>query len=160
MPEAGVPLKLAKIRKENISNVNYHLSFSIPENKANPIDSKLLLALSLQDSNTPLFLDFKEESDHLKKLVVNGSEIEIEHRNEHIIIPTNHLKEGTNTIEIDFWAGELSLNRNEEYLYTLLVPDRARTLFPCFDQPNLKSTYTLTITAPENWKVLCAAPRN
>ncbi|MBR1538014.1 MAG: aminopeptidase, partial [Bacteroidales bacterium] len=38
-----------------------------------------------------------------------------------------------------------------EFLYTLLVPDRARTLFPCFDQPDLKARYTLSLSVPENW---------
>ena len=65
---------------------------------------------------------------------------------------------GSNKIEVEFIAGEMSLNRNDDYLYTLLVPDRARTLFPCFDQPNIKATYLLNISAPKNWKVLCGAP--
>lgn len=46
-----------------------------------------------------------------------------------------------NNITIKFIAGNQSLNRNDEFLYTLLVPDRARTLFPCFEQPNLKATF-------------------
>ncbi|MEJ7664802.1 MAG: hypothetical protein WKG07_37460 [Hymenobacter sp.] len=45
-------------------------------------------------------------------------------------------------------AGDLSLNRNPDYLYTLLVPDRARTVVPVFDQPNLKATLTLSLTVP------------
>lgn len=37
-------------------------------------------------------------------------------------------------------------------------PDRASTLFPCFDQPNIKAKYVLDITAPSDWTVLCGAP--
>jgi aminopeptidase N len=36
----------------------------------------------------------------------------------------------------------------------LFVPDRARTVFPCFDQPDLKATFTLTLRIPEQWKAL------
>jgi aminopeptidase N len=61
---------------------------------------------------------------------------------------------GANQIEILFDAGEKSLNRNNEFLYTLLVPDRASTLFPCFDQPDIKAKYNLQITAPKDWKIL------
>jgi len=48
----------------------------------------------------------------------------------------------------------LSLNRNDDFLYTLLVPDRASTVFPCFDQPDLKSTYLLSLKVPNTWKTL------
>jgi len=81
-------------------------------------------------------------------------EIDYIFTNEHIIIPKEHLKEGYNSISIDFIAGDLSLNRNDEFLYTLFVPDRARTAFPCFDQPNLKGRYHLTLKIPANWKAM------
>ena len=53
-----------------------------------------------------------------------------------------------------FTAGDQSLNRNDEFLYTLLVPDRARTLFPCFDQPDMKALYTLSLEVPMTWKAV------
>ena len=60
--------------------------------------------------------------------------------------------------EIRLRAGELSLNRNADYLYTLLVPDRARTVVPVFDQPDLKATFTLALTVPTSWQALANAP--
>lgn len=59
-----------------------------------------------------------------------------------------------NNITIKFIAGNQSLNRNDEFLYTLLVPDRARTLFPCFEQPNLKATFSLRLDIPTAWKAV------
>ena len=55
---------------------------------------------------------------------------------------------GENLVEIEFIAGSTSLNRNPQFLYTLFVPDRARTAFPLFDQPDLKATYDLTLQLP------------
>ncbi|HBX67649.1 MAG TPA: peptidase M1, partial [Balneolaceae bacterium] len=55
-------------------------------------------------------------------------------------------------------AGETSLNRNPEYLYTLFVPDRARTAFPLFDQPDLKATFDLTLKIPESWEAISNGP--
>ncbi|PIB26913.1 M1 family metallopeptidase [Maribacter sp. 4G9] len=155
--EQGVSIQLAKKRTNTINDVTYDLHFTIPNDTKTPITAHENLTFEFVGNDT-LYLDFKEETDHLKKILVNGTQIIINHKNEHIAIPAIHLTEGKNTIAIDFLAGELSLNRNEDYLYTLLVPDRARTLFPCFDQPNLKATYTLKISAPETWKLLCAAP--
>ncbi|MFS4449458.1 M1 family aminopeptidase [Maribacter sp. 2307UL18-2] len=156
--QKGVPLVLAQYRYEHVSEVTYDLSFTIPETKESPIAATLLLALNLSNLDVPLILDFKEDSKKLKSLKINGKPEEIIHTNEHLVIPNKALFQGGNEIEIAFDLGELSLNRNEAYLYTLLVPDRARTLLPCFDQPNIKGKYTLTITAPENWQVLCGAP--
>lgn len=155
--ESGVPLALAAYRNDQVSNVVYTLSFSIPLKKETPISSKLKLELEIKNLEKPLYLDFKERTENLQSLSSNGKKMPIRHEREHIIIPSENLQLGKNQIEIDFLAGELSLNRNDEFLYTLLVPDRARTLFPCFDQPNIKAKYNLTVTAPENWSVLCGA---
>ncbi len=153
----GVPMDLASYRFKHISDLAYQLSFDIPLEKNEPIPSKLVLNFNLNSLDEPVYLDFKAGTDNLKSLRINGQESGIEHTNEHLFLARKYLKLGSNMVQINFIAGELSLNRNENYLYTLLVPDRARTLFPCFDQPNLKSSYTLQITAPNNWEVLCGA---
>lgn len=62
---------------------------------------------------------------------MNGKKTEFIFSNEHIIIPERHISKGKNVLEIEFIAGNQSLNRREDLLYTLLVPDRSRTLFPC-----------------------------
>ena len=47
----------------------------------------------------------------------------------------------------------------ETYLYTQFeVPD-ARRVFACFEQPDLKATFTFTVTAPEGWTVVSNSPR-
>ena len=61
---------------------------------------------------------------------------------------------GTNRIEIEFVAGDEALNRNDDFLYTLFVPSRARLAFPCFDQPDLKARYRLRLTVPEGWQAV------
>ncbi len=153
----GISLELAKFRKQQVSDVVYNLHFSIPLKKEDAIPSELKINFNLTNTENNLILDFNEKTSHLKNIRVNDTSATIVHTNEHIVINKNLLKSGENTIDISFDAGELSLNRNKEYLYTLLVPDRASTLFPCFDQPNIKAHYNLTITAPKDWKVLCGA---
>ncbi|WPR75689.1 M1 family aminopeptidase [Algoriphagus sp. NG3] len=156
--DVGISAELAQFRKKQVSNIHYNLSFEIPAEKSEKINSHLLLEVEISDLSHPLVLDFHEEASHLLSLNVNGKDTEIDHRDQHLIIPKEVLTKGSNSIAIEFIAGELSLNRNEDFLYTLLVPDRASTLFPCFDQPNLKANYTLNISAPKDWKVLAGAP--
>ena len=153
----GVSLDLANYRKTQVSDVVYDLSFHIPLEITKPIKSNLNLSLKINDLAHPLYLDFNVDTTHVKEVKANGVVIPVKHEQEHVIIDTEYLKIGTNTITVLFHAGELSLNRNDDYLYTLLVPDRASTLFPCFDQPNIKAHYILDVTAPKSWKVLCGS---
>ncbi|MFY9243251.1 MAG: M1 family aminopeptidase [Polaribacter sp.] len=152
--ETGISHQLAKYRIQQITDVIYDLHFKIPKEKTSSIASRLELNFKVKDLKNDVFLDFNEQTTKLKTIKVNDSVSEINHQKEHIIIDKKELKIGENSIEIFFDAGETSLNRNEEFLYTLLVPDRASTLFPCFDQPDLKAKYNLRITAPKDWKVL------
>ncbi|WP_274476267.1 M1 family metallopeptidase [Mangrovimonas aestuarii] len=154
----GIPKKMADFRSNQVSDVIYKLAFEIPKDKTTPIAAQLILETTIKDLSNPLFLDFRESPDKLISISVNSQPTPIHHEKQHVIIAPEHLTKGFNTITINFIAGELSLNRNDDYLYTLLVPDRASTLFPCFDQPNIKAQYLLRITAPKEWDVLCAAP--
>ncbi|WP_426560935.1 aminopeptidase N [Angustibacter sp. McL0619] len=44
------------------------------------------------------------------------------------------------------------------YLYSQAFLDDAPRIFGCFDQPDLKATMTLTVTAPADWTVLSNTP--
>ena len=154
----GISIELADFRKEQLSDIVYNLSFSIPEKIEDSIPATLDLEIYRHDTSQPLYLDFNIEKGRVNRVVANTEEIAIQHKKEHLIIPSEYLKTGVNNFSIEFIAGEQSLNRNEDFLYTLLVPDRASTLFPVFDQPNLKAVYNLKITAPKDWEVLAGAP--
>ncbi|WP_428230423.1 M1 family metallopeptidase [Flavobacterium sp.] len=155
--ENGVSEQLAIFRKHQISNVTYGLSFEIPQQKQQEINSNLTLNLTISDLSQPLYLDFKEKTQNIKSIEVNGKSTGIVHEKGHIVIVPESLVLGKNTVTILFIAGNLSLNRNDDFLYTLLVPDRASTLFPCFDQPDIKATYKLSLTVPKDWTVLAGA---
>jgi aminopeptidase N len=156
--EPGISYKLAQYRKKHISDIVYNLHFKIPKTQKEPIPSYLELVFNLKSLEKDILLDFNEDFSKLKSILINGKKESFNFKNEHVILNNNkHLILGNNTIEIFFEAGEKSLNRNNEFLYTLLVPDRASTLFPCFDQPDLKANYNLRITAPKDWKILASS---
>lgn len=155
--EDGVSEQLAHFRKKHILNVQYQLSFEIPDHVGGDIESSMILNFTLSDLNRPLLLDFKEKSQYIKSVMVNEKNSEVIHQKGHIVISSQNLIAGKNTVSILFTAGNLSLNRNDEFLYTLLVPDRASTLFPCFDQPDIKANYKLSLSVPKDWSVLAGA---
>ncbi|WP_353952790.1 aminopeptidase N [Knoellia sp. S7-12] len=43
---------------------------------------------------------------------------------------------------------------DEDYVYGHLFLDAAPTVFACFDQPDLKAPYSVTVRAPQEWVVL------
>ncbi|WP_199430077.1 aminopeptidase N [Qaidamihabitans albus] len=43
------------------------------------------------------------------------------------------------------------------YLYSQFETADAKRMFACFDQPDLKATYRLTVTAPADWKIISNA---
>ncbi|PTX18385.1 aminopeptidase N [Pontibacter mucosus] len=152
--ETGVSKQLADYRKQVLSHIAYDIALQIPPQKQQPILGSETITFRLSDNSQPLQLDFKEQPEKLKQVWLNGKQLETKLDNEHILLPASGLKVGENELKLEFIAGDLSLNRNEEYLYTLLVPDRARTVVPVFDQPNLKATFTLRLTLPKDWNAL------
>ncbi len=150
----GVSLELATYRYGVIGDITYTLHFHIPNEKATTISAKEKLEFTLKETTQPLQLDFKQPVGNITKLVVNSVAAQAVMSNEHLLIPTTLLKSGKNTIELEFTAGEGALNRNQEFLYALFVPDRARFVFPCFDQPDLKAVFQLSLEVPSDWKVL------
>ena len=154
----GVSETLAQARKATISSVAYNLSLSVPALKTEPVEAIEQVSFNLKDNRHPIQLDFKAATSHLRSLTVNGQPVAIDHRNEHLVLPAAALHLGRNVAEIRLTAGEQSLNRNDDYLYTLLVPDRARTVVPVFDQPDLKATFTLALTVPAGWQAVANAP--
>lgn len=155
--ETGVSRSLANYRKANISDVHYLMELDIPAEKDQRIGALAEISFQLKSTKYPLQLDFKEDQSRIQKLLVNGLPIQIQLREEHLLIDQKYLKSGKNVVNLEFQAGDGALNRNADYLYTLFVPDRARTVFPCFDQPDMKAVYTLTLKVPQDWKAIANA---
>lgn len=151
--DRGISQELAELRKQEIKDLKYDLHFAIPEEKSVPIHGEIIITFHL-DTPQEVILDFREEPEKVESVSANGQAAGYEFQNEHIIVPQSYIKKGENKVSIRFVAGNQSLNRNDEFLYTLLVPDRARTLFPCFEQPNLKATFTLKLDVPSEWKAV------
>lgn len=151
--DPGISEELARLRKQEVKELKYELFFSIPKEKTTPIEGNIVVRFNLQKAQE-VILDFREEQKNIKTITSNGKMAVYQFINEHIIIPKKYVVKGHNEIQIRFTAGNQSLNRNDDFLYTLLVPDRARTVFPCFEQPNLKAEFTLTLEVPSEWKAV------
>ena len=155
--DSGVSRELAEWRKATIEDVVYHLHFNIPDVRTEAVTANIDICFNLAAAQE-VIIDFRDTQSIVSVTDSEGRSMAHTLRNEHIIVPAEAMMKGANQISISFTAGDQSLNRNDEYLYTLLVPERARTLFPCFDQPDMKASYELSLSLPEGWVAVSNTP--
>ena len=153
VPGAGIPETLAKERAAAISAVRYDLELRIPAARTEPIRAREVVRFRLAAPHR-VVLDFAQPRDRLLSVSRDGRPIEFTFANNHLAIDAALTRTGENELTIEFVAGDDSLNRNDEFLYTLFVPARSHLAFPCFDQPDLKARYTLALDVPEDWKAV------
>ncbi len=154
----------AKMRADQVSNITYNLSVKI-DNKSTSFSGTAELNFDLVvDNQNDLTIDFDEGI--VETITVNGNVSAFDYQKWFITIPASELKAGNNKVVISYqrpYATDGSgLHRfvdpenGEIYLYTDFEPYDANRLFPHFDQPDLKATYTLIVTAPEHWQIISA----
>jgi aminopeptidase N len=153
VPERGISEALARERAAAIGNLRYELAFVIPSSVKEPVQGRVVLRFTLQ-SAAQVVLDFAQPRERVRTVRAGGAETPFRFENGHLAIPAAAMRAGENEITIEFLAGEDSLNRSEDVLYTLFVPARAHLAFPSFDQPNLKARYTLSLTVPPGWQAV------
>jgi aminopeptidase N len=152
-PGAGIPESLANERAAAISALRYELNLRIPAARTQPIRGTEVVRFRLVSPQRIVF-DFANPKERVLSITRNGQTIEATFSDNHITIPAGYTTKGENAFEIEFLAGDDSLNRSDDFLYTLFVPARAHLAFPCFDQPSLKARYTLRLDVPKDWQAV------
>jgi aminopeptidase N len=156
-PSEGISRTLATERAANISAVRYALTLAIPRSKNEPIQGNLSARLRLH-RQAPIIFDFAQPADRVSAVRVNGQVTPVESEHGHLVIAGDRVNAGENIVEITFRAGDAPLNRNDDFLYSLFVPARASQAFPCFDQPDLKASLSLTLEIPSDWVAVANSP--
>jgi aminopeptidase N len=167
--EPGVSLELARWRAQHYSDIRYQLHIVL-RSGADRLEGRAEIRVNLR-SLQDVVLDWRaaEPSASVGAVSANGRPVgDTRFDSEHLVIPKAALRRGENRISLDFRApvavSGAAVTRfvdredGKEYLHTLFVPSDASTVFPCFDQPDLKARYTLSVAAPSAWRVVSNAP--
>lgn len=150
--DLGIAWELAEHRARTLSDLSYAIDLDIPETPEGPIEGRTRIDFVLDDPDGhPLVLDFSEPGARVRSVRVNDEDAAWTPTNDHIVIPGGALRQGENRVDVAYTAGDEALNRNDDFLYTLFVPDRAHFSVPVFDQPNLKASVRWTLTVPASW---------
>jgi len=156
--DQGVSWDLAEYRSSTLSDLTYDIRLQIPARLDEAIEGVTTFHFTLTES-TPdpqVIIDFNQPASSVLSVSKEGQPVPFELINNHIVI--TDIQPGRHSIEVAYIAGESSLNRNQDYLYTLFVPDRASFALPLFDQPNLKARYRLTLDIPPDWTAVANGP--
>lgn len=151
----------AKLRKSLLSDVVYELNLNL-DNKSDSFSGTLKAGFNLHNNSHDLRLDFSK--GQVKSLLINKIPVEkFKYDQSAIWLPKAQLVAGLNIVEVKY-ERKYDNNGNglhkfkdiedgETYLFTQFEPFSARKMFPCFDQPDLRSTLTLKVLAPKHWQV-------
>lgn len=157
--------EFAKFRKSQIRSVNYQLSFVLNKG-ATEFSGSSVLDVELARTDSPLSIDFVAKK--IAAVRVNGAPVtDYVVRTGSFDIPARHLQSKSRKsvrIEVDYVA-EFSKDGagfqrvvdpedGAEYIYSDSEPYDAHRLFPCFDQPDLRATYVVSVDAPSDWNVI------
>jgi aminopeptidase N len=168
-PGPGIGRELAAWRAAHYRDVHYRLTVEI----APPFErlrGELAIEVTLDRVDSELVLDWRpQEAAAIRNLRVNGiAQADVTLVPDHLIVPSALLRAGENRIELHFDSpirrSGTAVTRyhddrdQSDYVYTLLVPADASSVFPCFDQPDLKARFDLSVSAPAEWRIIGNAP--
>jgi aminopeptidase N len=150
----------AELRADQINDVNYILSIDLSNEDS--FTGVVEIDFNLSRADMPLTIDFND--GEVIQVLLNDQAVPFTYNDWFITISPDDLVAGPISLTIDYshsysdtGAGLYRFTDPEDhrvYLYTDFEPYDANRLFPSFDQPDLKATYTLDVVVPHSWRVI------
>lgn len=154
----------AEARAAAISNVSYDLALDLTKGAPRYRGDATIRFDHTGDG--PTFLD--HTGADIVALEVNGTPVASPDWNGHRLTLAADLLAAQNTVHIvyeneydhtgDGFHQFVDPEDGEEYLYSNFEPYSSHKLFPGFDQPDIKATYAVSVTAPADWEVIANYP--
>ncbi|WP_374025200.1 aminopeptidase N [Mycobacterium sp. HNNTM2301] len=143
---------------------SYRIQLDVTDGSGNPGERTFRSTTTVVFDALPgadTYIDLAAET--VRAATLNGRRLDVSGYDESTGVPLLGL-ENRNVLEVDADCrysntGE-GLHRfvdpvdNETYLYSQFETADAKRMFACFDQPDLKATFDLQVTAPKHWKVI------
>ena len=148
-PVPGVAATLAEARRAAVSDLRYDVAFDLPGEPSAAVTGQVAVAFTWAASGQDVVLDFRAPAANVGAVTLDGDTVRATVVPDHIVVPD--VPAGPHTVTVAFTSTDAALNRNEDFLYALFVPDRASTAFPVFEQPSLKARFTVSLTLPAEW---------
>ncbi|MDB5919061.1 MAG: aminopeptidase [Massilia sp.] len=150
----------AAARSARVANVDYVLDFALTGKES--FSGTSAISFDLADAAAPLTVDLDKAT--ISALVVNGKPVTPQYNGFFITLAPQDLVKGRNTVSVSYQRGHSTNGEGSHrmvdpadgkvYTYSHFEPAAAHQMFALFDQPDLKATYQVNVTAPADWVVV------
>ncbi|HVL33132.1 MAG TPA: aminopeptidase N [Actinomycetota bacterium] len=149
----------ARARKAILDNITYDIALDLTEGEER-FGCETTIRFTCSEPGASTFLDYT--APEVVSITLNGNDVpvsahtgfriplaDLEAENELKVVGTSAFsRSGTG---LHFFRDPVDKN---PYLHTQCEAREAHKIFPCFDQPDLKATFQLSVRAPGGWKVI------
>lgn len=150
----------AAARSARVSNVAYVLDFTLTGKPDFAGTSRI--DFDLADNAQPLTIDLDKAT--VSAVTVNGKAVAAQYNQFFLTIAPADLVKGRNSVVVSYTRAHSTngegLHRmvdpvdGKVYTYSHFEPAAAHQMFALFDQPDLKATFQVSVTAPADWVVV------
>ena len=159
----------AELRSSIVSEIKYNLFLQLNPLLANKgaFEGAISIEFKLSSSDSNIFIDY---AGKVKSISINGEDVGIAYEGERLYLKRKYLFIGHNKVNVKFESNYGNYNKglvfyqdqddNRSYVYTDCEPCYTHLIFPCFNQPSLKSNIKLTVSSFEDWTVLSSGCNN
>ena len=159
----------AAARAELLDVDTYEVDLDLTDGSGGPgsgtFRSRTVVRFTCSRPGAETFIDLR--SARIRSVTLNGRDLETGDYDDEVGLTLPDLQE-TNELVVDadlaYTSTGEGLHRmvdpvdGEVYLYSQFQTADAKRVFACFDQPDLKARYTLTVTSPASWVVVANTP--
>jgi len=152
----------ASERHLRVRDVHYDLAFDLVAGSSQ-YSGHAAITFEVLPGDTPIWLDATGGEPFV---TLDGRPLRGAVEGHRIMLPAD-LPPGPVLVEVDYrnaydQTGDgfhrfVDPEDDTEYVYSNFQPFDAHRLFPCFDQPDIKGTYQVTVDAPGDWAVVSAS---
>jgi len=150
----------AEKRARTVSNVHYRIALDLTREEA--FSGSVRIEFDYLRVGEPVTIDFSK--GQLLSVEVNDHPYRPGYNGYFLTLEAARLVEGPNVVEIEFehpYSDDgTGLYRfvdpadGRSYVYSYLWPYYANRVFPCFDQPDLKARYQISVKVEDDWFVV------
>ncbi|MGW3959531.1 aminopeptidase N [Amycolatopsis sp. NPDC005003] len=168
MPAPNLTRDQAKLRADLLEVTGYDIELDLTDGHGGPGEKTFASTTTVRFSSArageSTWVDII--ADRVHSATLNGADVDVSAYVEDKGIALAGLAESnelTVTADCRYMNSGEGLHRFVDpvddgvYLYTQFETADAKRMFACFDQPDLKSVYRLTVIAPKDWKVVSNA---